>query len=44
VRWTHFTLASALVARSVAAGLKVLSLDHRIRTSSRRLGLPLEPE
>lgn len=37
-------LASALVARSVAPGLELLSLDERIRTAARMLGLPLQPE
>lgn len=37
-------LASALVARSVAPGLELLSLDHRIRTAAHTLGLPLQPE
>lgn len=37
-------LASALVARSAARGLELLSLDERIRTAARKLGLPLQPE
>ncbi|OFW28536.1 MAG: hypothetical protein A3H97_05290 [Acidobacteria bacterium RIFCSPLOWO2_02_FULL_65_29] len=37
-------LASALVARSAAPGLELLSFDERIRTAGRKLGLPLQPE
>jgi predicted nucleic acid-binding protein len=37
-------LASALVARSAAPGLELLSLDDRIRTAAKKLGLPLQPE
>lgn len=37
-------LASALTARAAVAGLKVLSLDDRLRKSAKRLGLPLMPE
>ncbi len=37
-------LASALVARTAVAGLALLSLDDRIRTAGRRLGLTLLPE
>lgn len=37
-------LASALVARSAAPGLELFSLDERIRTAARKLGLPLQPE
>lgn len=37
-------LASALVARSAAPGLALLSLDARIRNVARKLGLPLQPE
>jgi predicted nucleic acid-binding protein len=37
-------LASALVARSAAPGLELLSLDERVRTVARKLGLPLQPE
>ena len=36
-------LASALVARSAAAGLQVLSLDDRIRGAARRLGMKVQP-
>lgn len=34
-------LASALAARSAIAGLELLSLDDRIRTAGRRLGMHL---
>ncbi|GBD31650.1 Ribonuclease VapC46 [bacterium HR33] len=37
-------LACALVARSALPGLALLSLDDRIRTAGRKLGLPLQPE
>lgn len=37
-------LASALVARSAVPGLELFSLDNRIRTTARKLGLPLQPE
>ena len=37
-------LASALVARSVAPGLEVLSLDDRIRAAARKLGFAVQPE
>jgi predicted nucleic acid-binding protein len=37
-------LASALTARAAVAGLKVLSLDDRLRASADKLGLPLLPE
>ncbi|HWS64061.1 MAG TPA: type II toxin-antitoxin system VapC family toxin [Steroidobacteraceae bacterium] len=37
-------LASALTARAAVAGLKVLSLDDRLRASAQKLGLPLLPE
>jgi predicted nucleic acid-binding protein len=37
-------LASVLVARAAVAGLALLSLDMRIRTVARRLGLKLVPE
>ena len=37
-------LASALTARAAVAGLKVLSLDDRLRKSAKKLGLPLLPE
>jgi uncharacterized protein with PIN domain len=37
-------LASALVARSAVAGLALLSLDTRIRTSARHLGFRVLPE
>lgn len=36
-------LASALAARSAIAGLELLSLDDRIRTAGRRLGMHLQP-
>ena len=36
-------LASALAARSAIAGLELLSLDDRIRTAGRRLGMQLQP-
>jgi len=36
-------LASALAARSVIAGLAILSLDHRIRVAARQLGMRLQP-
>jgi len=36
-------LASALVARSAVAGLALLSLDERVRTAGRKLGLTLVP-
>ena len=36
-------LASALHARSVMAGLKVLSLDQRIRSAASQSGIRLEP-
>lgn len=37
-------LASVLVARSVVAGLELLSLDDRIRGAGGRLGLRVRPE
>lgn len=37
-------LASALVARSAVPGLELLSLDDRIRTTAKKLGLPTQPE
>jgi len=37
-------LASALVARSVSAGLDLLSLDRRIRSSGKSLGFRVQPE
>jgi PIN domain-containing protein len=37
-------LASALVARSAAPGLQVLSLDDRIRTAAKKLGFSVQPE
>jgi predicted nucleic acid-binding protein len=37
-------LSSALVARSAVAGLALLSLDERIRTVGKKLGLTLLPE
>ena len=36
-------LASVLVARSAVAGLRLLSLDDRIRAVARKLGLTLVP-
>jgi hypothetical protein len=36
-------LASALSARSAAAGFALFSLDGRIRTVGRRLGLAIQP-
>jgi hypothetical protein len=36
-------LASALAARSALAGVHLLSLDDRIRTAARGLGLQLQP-
>ena len=36
-------LASALAARSAIAGVHLLSLDDRIRTAARGLGLQLQP-
>jgi predicted nucleic acid-binding protein len=36
-------LASALVARSAAPGLEVLSLDDRIRTAAKNLGFSIQP-
>ena len=36
-------LASALVARQAIAGLELLSLDDRIRTAGRQLGMRLQP-
>jgi predicted nucleic acid-binding protein len=37
-------LASALMARSVSAGLDLLSLDRRIRSSGKNMGFRLQPE
>jgi predicted nucleic acid-binding protein len=37
-------LASLLVARSSLVGVKLLSLDHRIRNSAGKLGLDLAPD
>lgn len=37
-------LASALLARTVASGLELLSLDDRIRAAAGKLGLPVQPE
>jgi predicted nucleic acid-binding protein len=37
-------LASALVARSAAPGLQVLSLDDRIRTAAKKLGFSVQPQ
>jgi hypothetical protein len=37
-------LASVLVARSAVAGLELLSLDERIRSVGKKLGLTLLPE
>lgn len=36
-------LASALVARTAIAGLKLLSLDDRVRRTAKRLGLEILP-
>ena len=36
-------LASALVTRSGVAGLQILTLDDRIRSSARLLGFPIQP-
>ena len=36
-------LATALVARQAIAGLELLSLDDRIRTAGRQLGMQLQP-
>lgn len=36
-------LASALVARSAVAGLRLLSLDERVRQAARDVGLAVEP-
>lgn len=36
-------LASALVARTAVAGLRVLSLDHRVRQNAERLGFEVLP-
>jgi predicted nucleic acid-binding protein len=37
-------LAAALVARSALAGLEMLSLDDRIRTAARKLGMRVRPD
>ena len=37
-------LASALAARSVSAGLDLLSLDRRIRSSGQSMGFRVRPE
>jgi predicted nucleic acid-binding protein len=37
-------LASALVARTAIAGLKLLSLDDRVRKAGKKLGLDIIPE
>jgi predicted nucleic acid-binding protein len=37
-------LATLLVARSAVAGLRLLSLDDRVRHAARRLGIDVEPE
>ena len=37
-------VASALTARAAVAGLKLLSLDDRVRRSARKLGLQVLPE
>jgi predicted nucleic acid-binding protein len=39
-----FHLASTLVARAAISGLKLLSLDDRVRKSAKKLGLELLPE
>jgi len=36
-------LASLLVARSAVAGLRLLSLDERVRQAARALGIAVEP-
>jgi predicted nucleic acid-binding protein len=36
-------LASALIARQAIAGLELLSLDDRIRTAGRQLGIRVQP-
>ena len=36
-------LASLLVARSAVAGLRLLSLDDRVRQAAKRLGVAVEP-
>ncbi len=36
-------LASALLARSVAADLEVASLDHRLRTATQSVGIGVRP-
>jgi predicted nucleic acid-binding protein len=36
-------LATAVTLRKVVADLAMLTLDHRIRTAARRLGIPLIP-
>ncbi|MCC7462830.1 MAG: type II toxin-antitoxin system VapC family toxin [Gammaproteobacteria bacterium] len=36
-------LASLLVARSAVAGLRLLSLDERVRQTAKRLGIAVEP-
>lgn len=37
-------LASALVARSAAPGLQLLSIDDRIRSAGKKLGFTIQPE
>jgi predicted nucleic acid-binding protein len=37
-------LASALVARSAAPGLELLTLDDRVRAAAKRLGFSLQPQ
>ena len=37
-------LASTLVARSAVSGLKLLSLDDRVRNAARKLGVDVLPE
>lgn len=37
-------LAAALVARSAAPGVELLSLDDRIRKAAKHLSFPLQPE
>jgi predicted nucleic acid-binding protein len=37
-------LASAIAARSAVAGVKLLSLDERVRRAARQLGFGLEPQ
>lgn len=36
-------LASLLVARSAVVGIRLLSLDERVRQAAKRLGIAVEP-